>query len=154
LSDNEAVQRAYRHELQQIATFLQHDLSVLVLCDKILTEHVYEAVCHRAGKKPVLDDAVLAEGKKAGAGPELDRALQGGAGGAGEAGSLMLLIRNLKPDEVLVLLGLDVLDTPPLTEVLYQGASGSRRPQLLGFLDPSLEVRKVLSDRFAVHFGI
>jgi len=151
LSDNEAVHRAYRLELQAIATFLKHDLSVLITCDKILTEHVFEWVCKRAGKRPVLDDA-LTEGARSTPGADLDRALQGN-GGSVEA-RLPLLIRNLKPDEVLVLRSIDILNTPPLIEILYQGTHGDKKPQLLGFLDPSLEAKKVLTDRFAVHFPI
>jgi len=58
ISDNEAVLIAYRHELEEVARFLKYDLSVMILCDKILTEHIYEYLCQRAGKIPVLDDAV------------------------------------------------------------------------------------------------
>jgi SpoVK/Ycf46/Vps4 family AAA+-type ATPase len=150
ISDNEAVQIAYRTELQAIAKFLRNDLSVLVACDKILTEHIFETVCHRADRKPVLEDAAPPEGK-AGTGAQFDRALQGPT--PPEA-NLPVRIRNLKDKEVLVLRSLDLLDNPALIEVLYQGSRGSRRPQLLGFLDPSLEVKKVLTDRFAVHFAL
>jgi len=152
ISDGEAVQIAYRHELQAAARFLKNDLSVLVACDKILTEHIYEYVCQLAGRKPVLDDAAPEGAKPASAGQALDRAMQGNRQGI-EA-SLPALIRNLKTGQVLVLRSVDILDNPPLIETLYQGASGGSKPQLLGFLDPSLEVKKVLTDRFAVRFGI
>ncbi len=150
ISDNEAVQIAYRHELQAIARFLRNDLSVLILCDKMLTEHIYEYVCKRGGKTPVLDDA-LPEERDGSARDGLDRAAQGGGG---IEANLPLLIRNLKAKQVLVLRSVDILDTPSLIEVLYQGASGGKKPQLLGFLDPSLEVNKVLSDRFVIHASI
>ena len=151
LSDGEAVKLAYRHELQAAAGFLKNGLSVLIVCDKILTEYIYEYVCQLAGKKPVLDDAVP-EGSKANTGQALDRAMQGNRQGI-EA-NLPLLIRNLKEGQLLVLRSVDSLDTPPLIEVLYQGAAGGNKPQLLGFLDPSLEAKKVLTDRFAVRFAI
>jgi len=150
IRDNEAVQIAYRKELQAIARFLENDLSVLILCDKMLTEHIYEYVCKLANRKPVLDDAVP-NNRPDTARDTFDRAMQ--AGGGIEA-NLPLLIRNLKSDQVLVLRSLDILDNPSLIELLYQGTSGDKKPQLLGFLDPSLEVRKVLTNRFAVHTTI
>jgi len=148
--DNEAVQIAYRHELQAISRFLQNDLSVLILCDKMLTEHIYEYVCKLGGRKPVLDDA-LPEGSERSTREAFERAIQGGGG---VENTLPLLIRNLKSNQVLVVRGVDALDSPSLIEVLYQGGGGDKRPQLLGFLDPSLEVKKVVSNRFAVHARI
>lgn len=149
LADGEAVQVAYRHELQAVARFLKNDLSVLIICDKILTEHIYEYVCQQAGRTPVLDDSPPTPPANARAG--LDQALRGPAG---PDENVRLLLRNLKAGQVLVLRSLDILDTPPLIELLYQSATGSRKPQLLAFLDPSLEVRKVLTDRFAIRVGI
>ena len=52
--DRETV-RQYLHELEAVARVLENDLSVLIACDKILTEHIYDYVCKRAGKTPVLD---------------------------------------------------------------------------------------------------
>jgi hypothetical protein len=151
LSPNEAVQIAYRHELQSVARFLTHDLSVLIVCDKILTEYIFEHVCHLAGKIPVLDDAAPSAAADS---PRqaFDRATQGG-GPAGED-DLGALIRGLKEGQVLVLRSVDMLDRPALIEALYQGAGSGQMPQLLGFIDPSLEAKKVLTDRFAVRFAI
>ncbi len=150
LSDNQAVHIAYRHELEAVARFLQNDLSVLISCDKVLTEHIYEYVVKQAGKVPVLDDDVP-EQQAPGQGAQLDRAIQGSGG---IEANLPLLIRNLKPHQILVLRSVDLLDNPALIQVLYQGASGRRKSQLLGFLDPSLEVKKVLTDRFSVHVAL
>lgn len=151
ITDNEAVHTAYCHELEAIARYLQYDLSVLIVCDKVLTEHIYEFVCARAGKRSVLDDAVPAGAQGRGLDSAVNNALQGGPG---IERTLPLLIRNLNDNEVLVLRGVDLLNTPPLIEALYQGGAGGRKPQLLGFLDPSQEVKKVLTDRFAVHVGL
>jgi transitional endoplasmic reticulum ATPase len=148
LSDNEAVLIAYRYELEEVARFLKNDLSVLITCDKLLTEHIYEYVCQRAGKNPLLDDAVS---EPPGSREAFERAMQGGGG---IETRLPLLIRSLKPGQILVLRSVDLLDSPPLIEVLYQSGRGDRKPQLLGFLDPSLTVKKVLTDRFAVHYPI
>ncbi|MCD6533741.1 MAG: ATP-binding protein [Deltaproteobacteria bacterium] len=147
LSDNEAVRCAYREEMDSISDYLRHGLSVLVTCDKMLTEYLYELVCHQAGKKPILD-AARPEEMRSGLSGELDRAMQGGYS------NLPVLLRNLKTDEVLVLRSLDLVDEGATIETLYERTTAGEKPQLLAFLDPSLEVKKVLSDRFAVHIQI
>ncbi|MEA1922466.1 MAG: ATP-binding protein [Pseudomonadota bacterium] len=147
LSDNEAVRCAYREEMDSISDYLRHGLSVLVTCEKMLTEYLYELVCHQAGKKPVLD-AARPEEMRSGLSGELDRAMQGGYS------NLPVLLRNLKTDEILVLRSLDLVDEGATIETLYERTRDGEKPQLLAFLDPSLEVKKVLSDRFAVHIQI
>jgi len=151
ISDNEAVQIAYRHELAAVTRFLKNDLSVLIVCDKILTEHIYEYVCQRAGKSVVLDEAPPESGQ-GGSHEALERAMQGGRGSLQDI--LSRLIRGLKDGQVLVLRSVDILDTPPLIEVLYQNTSSGKKPQFLGFLDPSLEAKKVLTDRFAIRVAV
>ena len=150
ISDNLAVRTAYRAEMDLIADFLKNGLSVLVVCDKILTEFIYEFVCNQAGKKHVLDSQQ--DETRMGADKKLEQALQGGQNNP--LAQLPALIHNLKPGEVLVLRSLDLLDTPPMIELLYQRSLKREKPQLLAFLDPSLEVKKVLTDRFAVHVSI
>ena len=147
INDNEAVRLAYRQEMDSIADYLKHGLSVLVICDKMLTEYLYELVCHQAGRRPVLD-AAMPEEMRPGLAGELDRAMESGYV------NLPVLLRNLKADEVLVLRALDLVNEAATTETLYERTVNGEKPQLLAFLDPSLEVRKVLSDRFAVHIQI
>ena len=147
ITEAEAVRIAYREEMDNIAGYLRHGLSVLVVCDKMLTEYLYEFVCHQAGKRPVLD-AARPEEMREGLAGELDRALAGGYS------NLPVLLRNLKTDEVLVLRSLDLLNEGPTIETLYERTTAGDKPQLLAFLDPSHEVQKVLSDRFAVHIRI
>lgn len=151
ISDNQAVRTAYFHELNAIADYLRHGLSVLVACDKMLTEFIYEYVCSQAGKKVVLDTAA-APAEKSKMGAQLDQAVQGGQNNP--LAHLPALIHNLRLDEVLVLRSLDMLDNPPTIELLYQRTGKGEKPQLLGFLDPSLEAKKVLTDRFAVHISL
>lgn len=147
LSDNEAVRLAYRQELDDIADYLRHGLSVLVVCDKLLTAFIYELVCSQAGRQVVLENA-QPPGVRQGLAGQMDQALQGGANNP--LTHLPVLLHNLKPMEVLVLRGLELLDSPSTIELLYQHTTRGDKPQLLGFLDPSLEVKKVLTDRFAV----
>ncbi|MET0648039.1 MAG: ATP-binding protein, partial [Pyrinomonadaceae bacterium] len=151
ISDNRAVRTAYKQEMDAVADFLRNGLSVLVVCDKILTEFIYEFVCNQAGKTAVLDTS-QPEGMRMGQGGQLDQALQGG--NTNPLANLPMLINSLRHDQVLVIRSLDLLDTPLMTELLYQRTGKGHKPQLLSFLDPSLEVKKVLSDRFAVHVGI
>jgi len=141
INDIEAVRLAYRQEMDSISDYLKHGLSVLVICDKMLTEYLYEFVCYQAGRRPVLDSA-LPEEMRPGLSGELDRALEGGYV------NLPVLLRNLKTDDVMVLRALDLLNEASTTETLYERTVTGEKPQLLAFLDPSLEVRKVLS-RFA-----
>ncbi|HEX5702659.1 MAG TPA: ATP-binding protein [Pyrinomonadaceae bacterium] len=151
ITDNRAVRTAYRHEMDAIADYLRNGLSVLVSCDKILTEFIYEFVCSQAGKKVVLD-TTQPDGTRMGAEKKLEQALQGGP--ANPLANLPVVIHNLKPGEVLVLRSLDLLDTPPMIELLYQRSAKGEKPQLLAFLDPSLEAKKVLTDRLAVHVSL
>ncbi|RLB69995.1 MAG: hypothetical protein DRH03_07695, partial [Deltaproteobacteria bacterium] len=88
INDIEAVRLAYRQEMDSIAGYLKHGLSVLVICDKMLTEYLYEFVCHQAGRRPVLDSA-LPDEMRPGLAGELDRALEGGYV------NLPVLLRNL-----------------------------------------------------------
>ncbi len=153
ISDHEAVRLAYGEELRSIGDFLRHGLSVLVVCDKLLTEFIYEYVCGLAGKKPVLENALSEDNRgRMGLAGQMEQAMQGGP--ANPLGMLPLVIRNLKQGEVLILRGVDLLDTPAQIELLYQRTGKGEKAQLLGFLDPSLEVQKVLSDRFAVHIHL
>ncbi|MGB1251013.1 MAG: ATP-binding protein [Candidatus Promineifilaceae bacterium] len=149
MADSTAVRTAYRHELDQIAQFLRNGLSVLVVCDKILTTYLHEYVCQRAGKKPRLDSEMP---KQTGMRGQLDQTMQ--AMPPSLDATIPLLLRDLKPNDVLVLQSVDLLDTPPLIETLYQATAGPHKPQLLGFLDPTLEVKPVLLNRFAVHIKL
>lgn len=156
ISDRDAVHKTYQAEFEEIVRFLKNDLSVLIQCDKILTEHIYEYICHRAGKKWILEDGSRAERPATPTDTRraFDRATQGQAPSQDPAQALATIIKNLRDDELIVLRSLDMLDTPPLIEVLYQGASSHRKPQLLGFIDPSLEVKPVLLNRFAIRTSL
>ena len=137
IKDKDVVLTAYHHELKALARFLSNDISVLVSCDKILTEFIYEHVCAEAGKQVVLDSQVEVTSKAA----ALQQAMQGGENG-GDKTDLRAVFNNLKPNQVLVLRSLEMLDTTDLIDVAYHGTGQDKKPLLLGFLDPSLEVKK------------
>ncbi len=148
---SEAVRTAYCPELDTISDFLRNDLSVLVACDKMLTEYTYKFVCERAGRK-YTRDTDTPEDKRQGMGSRLDQAMQGGQ--CDPLANLSTLFHNLKDNEVLVLRSLDMLDNPSMIELLYQHTATGKKPQVLAFLDPSLEAKKVLTDRFSVHVAM
>ena len=151
ISDTEAVQKAYHYELDTIADFLRNDLSVLVICDKMLTDYIYEFVCSAAGKQIILDNQ-KPDNNKTGLGTQMDQALQGG--NAAPLEHLPVLINQMNTDDILVIRSLDMIDSPQMIELLYQTTTKGLKPQILAFLDSSLEVKKVLSDRFAIHVSI
>jgi len=83
--DKEAVLTAYHHELEALARFLRNNISVLVSCDKILTEFIYEHVCAEAGKEVVLDSAEPDGGRAKSKASALDQAMQGGPAAAAQS---------------------------------------------------------------------
>lgn len=142
LTDREAVTSAYQYELGQIGRFLRNGLSVMIQCDKILTEHIYRYVCDLAGKDALIDNVAITQG------------MEGKVPPPSPEDALSSAIKNLKDKEVLVLRSLEIFDTPQWIEVLYEGISGPKKPQMLGFIDPSIDIKKVLMDRFAVRIGL
>jgi len=163
LIDSEAVANAYAGEITRIGRYLSNDLSVLVVCDKVLAEHIYRHAVKQSNKRPVLE----------GEDPHPDQPSGGSSGGgmfqqelAGPGmriAKLGRLLAGIKADQVLVLRHLDTLagggaegpltsEARLLTEVLYR--SQEFTPTLLGFSDPSLGLPKVLTDRFAVRIEL
>jgi hypothetical protein len=161
LSDGEAVRRAYAAEIVKIGRYLSSDLSVLVVCDKVLVEHIYRHAVRHSNKRPTLEgDPGAADTDDRGSGGLLQREI---AGVQTRIAKLGQMLAGIKPDQVLVLRHLDMLAggttegplTPEarlLTEMLYR--SQEFTPTLLGFADPSTDLPKVLADRFSVRIEL
>jgi len=158
LTDSEAVAQSYAEEIVKIGRYLSNDLSVLVVCDKVLAEHIYRHAVRQSSKHPLLENETA--GGEGGEGGMLQREL---AGPGTRIVAIGRLLAGIKPNQVLVLRHLDTLagsgaDGPLsqearlLTEVLYR--SQEFTPTLLGFTDPSLGLPKVLTDRFAVRIEL
>ncbi|RRR66944.1 MAG: ATP-binding protein [Candidatus Viridilinea halotolerans] len=129
-----------------------------MICDKVLAEHIYRHAVRQSNKDPLLEHEIFG--------------LEGGERGlvqrevSGLNMRIMGIGRHLagiKANQVLVLRHLDTLagsgnDGPlspearMLTEVLYR--SQEFTPTLLGFIDPSLGLPKVLMDRFAIRIEL
>ncbi|NTV63283.1 MAG: ATP-binding protein [Oscillochloris sp.] len=156
LTDSEAVAHAYAGEIAKIARYLSNDLSVLVVCDKVLAEYIYRHAVGQSNKRPLLEGEP--SGGEAGRGGDLGLLQRDMLGPSVRIAAINRLLAGIKPDQVLVLRHLDTLagggdgaltsDARMLTEVLYR--SQESIPTLLGFIDPSLSLPKVLADRFAV----
>ncbi len=160
LTDSEAVALAYAQEIVKIGRYLSNDLSVLVICDKVLAEHIFRHAVKQSNKRPVLEnESVGGEGGEGGSGM-----FQREVSGPGtRIAAIGRLLAGIKPDQALVLRHLDTLagggaegpltqEARLLTEVLYR--SQEFTPTLLGFADPSLGLPKVLTDRFAVRIEL
>ncbi|HYQ92087.1 MAG TPA: ATP-binding protein, partial [Candidatus Competibacteraceae bacterium] len=54
LSEGEAVRLAYAQEIDRVASFLRSHLSVLVVCDKLVVEHLWRDMARRAGLREIV----------------------------------------------------------------------------------------------------
>ena len=146
LSEGEAVRLAYAQEIDRVASFLRSHLSVLVVCDKLVVEHLWRDMARRAG----LREIVLAAAEEE-SGELMPRSLR-----QRQMALLKELTQSLKLGDVLVIPHLDLLaggadtnlsnETREFIELVY---STSDR-LMLAFADRSLVIPEVLAARFAV----
>jgi len=147
LSDSDAVLIGYRQEIAQAAHYLDHNLSVLITCDKALVERLaYHIIEHSAKTAVFADDPVSLD--------EDDTS---------NREALADLISKMKPSQALVLHHLDlVVDNRPdwplintarsLVALFYRKQRNP--PTLLAFADPSLNIPRILRERFNVQLEI
>jgi transitional endoplasmic reticulum ATPase len=140
-----AVRLAYAREIDGVASFLRAELSVLVLCDKLVVEHLWKEMVRRAGK-----EARLLEVPEEDEGGLLSRGLR-----QRQLAVLRTMTKDLKLGDVLVIPHLDLLaggtesnlstEARELVELVY--AASDRL--LLAFADRTLPLPEVLASRFA-----
>ena len=94
ISEKKAVIITYKEELDKIADYLRNDLSVLVACDKILVESIYEYVCEKANKMILIDKSY-------------------------DPANLYQQFEKLRKDRIMVLRSVDLLDSPSSTFLVY-----------------------------------
>jgi len=150
LTDGDAVRLAYGAEIDRVASFLRSGLSVLVVCDKLVVEHLWRDMARKAG----LREIVLAGGDE-GEGDLMPRSLR-----QRQLAMLKEMVKSLKFGDVLVLPHLDLLaggadpqlsnESREFIELAYQTSDRL----MLGFADHSLELPEVLAARFAVRLTI
>ena len=150
ISDKDAVRLAYAQYIENAASFLRSGLSVLVVCDKLVVEHLWQAMTQKAHLEPqVLTVPVEEEGGL------MPRGLR-----QRQLAKLKEIILNLKFGQVLVIPHLDLLaggnnsslptESRELIELVYENSDRL----VLAFADPSMTLPEVLAARFAVRLGI
>lgn len=146
ITEEEAVHWAYAREIEGAASFLRAGLSVLMICDKLVVEHLAVPVARKAQLEPVLLTVPVEE--DAGIVPRSLRQRQ--------LAKLKELIRDLKQGDVLVIPHLDLLaggsdsNLPTESRELVELAYECSDRLILAFADRSLELPEVLASRFAV----
>lgn len=150
LRDESAVLLAYGPEIETVASFLRSELSVLVLCDKLVVEHLWRRMARQAALNPVLLE--VPDGDDGGLMPRSLRQRQ--------LEALKEKTRDLKEGDVLVVPHLDLLaggtdsslpnEAREIIELLY----GASRQLLLAFADRALSLSEVLAARFAVRLEV
>lgn len=149
LSHDDAVERAYREDLDWIEHKLRLGLSVLVECDKQLTLYLYKALRGRLKREPAQRCALVA-GQTAQT-PD------------GPSSLLQAILAELRtqvysgtPGQIIALPHLDVLTTTSRSSLSAETreaiAMVFENPNLvlLGFRDPLFEIPRVLENVFAV----
>jgi transitional endoplasmic reticulum ATPase len=150
LRDEDAVTLAYGQEIENVASFLHAELSVLVLCDKLVVEHLWRRTVQKAKLRPVILEVPEDE-----AGGLVPRSLR-----QRQLEAFKSLTRALKHGDVLVVPHLDLLaggadsslpgEAREIIEILYNSSDRL----MLAFADRGLAISEVLAARFAVRFEI
>lgn len=150
VSEEESVLLAYSQDIDAAASFLRSGLSVLIVCEKLVVEHLWKTMSARANLRPMVLE--VPEDEEGGMMPRSLRQRQ--------LARLKSLIRALKHGDVLVIRHLDLLaggsdtniptESRELIELVYEASDRL----LLAFADRSMEIPEVLAARFAVRLGI
>jgi transitional endoplasmic reticulum ATPase len=153
LGERAAVLIAHEAEIDRAAAYLERGLSVLIQCEKLLVEHLIDAIAHRSNRPRIVIKA--------------DSGVEESPLGLPSAGRRSALLASLErevnnEDErvTVVVPHLDLLaggrdasissEARELTDVLYERSTRV----LLAFVDPSLTLPEVLADRFAVRLSM
>ncbi|VFM99462.1 MAG: transitional endoplasmic reticulum ATPase [Candidatus Kentron sp. G] len=166
ITEATAVAIAYQLEIEKLATFLRSRLSLLVSCEKLVVPYLWPLIIEKTwvaedgsnqDKKiePVVLELPAEEENQ-----DSQAMNQLAGGGANRLARLREIIRELKPDQVLVVPNLDLLggggekglnrESRELTELIYS----ARDRLVLAFVDPSLPVPEVIAARFAVRASV
>lgn len=119
---------SYKSELDKIADYIRQGLSVLIMCDKILVEYLYDYICSKANKQ-ILSDLSY------------------------DLNQMYTQLGNMNKDRVMVLRSIDLLDYPMGIFMLYHTLKG-QSAQFLAFCDPNANLSPILTNRFAVKVSL
>lgn len=166
LSAAQAIEAAYRPDLDEIAQRLGARLSVLIECDKAIAQHLYVALRDRLSHGSGLSCHLVGGHPRRRLRPDDP---SGGGAVESDQGYLRTFLNNLRAsleetigrdDVVVVLPHLDLLTTTTksgLTDLAKETlAWAHENPDvlLLAFKDPSFEVPKAVEDLFTVRYPI
>jgi len=150
ISEKDAVRLAYAQEIDTAASFLRTGLSVLVLCEKLVVEHLWREMAQRANLNPI--ELTVPEEED---GSLMPRSLR-----QRQLATLKHLIHALKQGDILVIPHLDLLaggsdanlptESRELIELVYKQSDRL----MLAFADHSQDIPEVLAARFAVRLLI
>lgn len=138
-----AVRIAYSKEINSIAAMIRANLSVIVKCDKSMTQTIWETVLDLTGNDPVLADGSYA-------------LAPGGTLDCGASELRDIVARGVRPGTVVILPNLDVMAVGAYSGHLSDPArevtillSKLENNAVLGFTEPSVELPELLTRRFS-----
>lgn len=134
ITEKDAVRLAYAQEIDTTASFLRAGLSVLVMCEKLVVEHLWREMAQRANLNPI--ELTVPDEEEGGLMPRSLRQRQ--------LATLKNLINALKQGDILVIPHLDLLaggsdtnlptESRELIELVYKQAEARRNaPAVLVF---------------------
>lgn len=149
ISEKDAVRLAYAEEIDTAASFLRTGLSVLVVCEKLVVEHIWREMAQRANLNPI--ELTV---------PDEEESLMPRSLRQRQLATLKNLINTLKQGDILVIPHLDLLaggsdsnlstESRELIELIYKQSDRL----MLAFADRSQDIPEVLAARFAVRLLI
>lgn len=149
ITEKDAVRLAYAEQINSVASFLRTGLSVLVVCEKLVVEHLWSEMAQRANLHPI---ELTVPDEEEGLVPRSLRQRQ--------LATLKNLINILKQGDILVIPHLDLLaggtdanlstESRELIELVYKQSDRL----MLAFVDRSQDLPEVLAARFAVRLLI
>ncbi|WP_424095351.1 ATP-binding protein [Moorena producens] len=150
VKEKDAVILAYAREIDTAASFLRAELSVLIVCEKLVVANLWQEMARRANLNPV--ELSVPEEDESGL---MARSLR-----QRQLATLKHLINALKQGDVLVIPHLDLLaggsdanlptESRELIELVYKQSDRL----ILAFADRSQDIPEVLAARFAVRLLI
>jgi transitional endoplasmic reticulum ATPase len=127
IDDKTAIRIAYKDDLHNVTNYLKNGLSVLIICDKIMSEIITQEVCRQADKTPVRDNLNI------------------------DTKGFLTKIRDLMEGEIFILQSFEILsDWTYGSSVIFQADDNGNLPQILAFCDASIPLKELLTRRFAL----
>ncbi|GGK97271.1 hypothetical protein Sme01_35770 [Sphaerisporangium melleum] len=153
LGERAAVLIAHQDEIDRAGSYLRRGFSALIQCEKLLVEHLIDAIVDQSGRtRTVIRAEAEAE--------ESPLGLPSAGRRSAQLAALEKEVNDADEERLVVIPHLDLLaggnntaissEARELTDVLYDRSTRV----LLAFTDPSLVLPEVLADRFSVRLAL